>query len=270
MYAERSETGLHKAPDARARASVAGPAAPSLPDIAVRGRSVLALVVAPQPPMEAWLAALDANLAEAPDFFAGRPVIVDLAAACGAALDPATVLGALSALAVRGLKLAGVEGIDPALLDNTLWARLPTMLRGREAPREVRRPARPTTAATTQPAPAAAACSLVVDRPVRSGQSIVFEAGDVTVIGAVASGAEVVAGGSIHVEGALRGRAIAGVTAGESARIFCRRLQAELVAVAGHYRTADDWAAEAAGAVLYGRPAQVRCEAGALLLEPIE
>jgi septum site-determining protein MinC len=235
----------------------------------VRGRSVLALVVAPQPPLDAWLAALDANLAAAPDFFAGRPVIVDLAATHGAVVDPASVLGALSALAVRGLKLAGVEGIDPALLDNTLWARLPTMLRGREAPREVRRGARPA-AVPARAAPAASACSLVVDRPVRSGQSIVFEAGDVTVIGAVASGAEVVAGGSIHVEGPLRGRAIAGVTAGESARIFCRRLEAELVAVAGLYRTADDWAADAESAVLHGRPAQVRCEAGALLLEAIE
>jgi septum site-determining protein MinC len=269
MYAERSEPP-RPSEAARPRASIAGPAAPSLPDIAVRGRSVLALVVAPQLPMEAWLAALDANLAEAPDFFAGRPVIVDLAATCGAALDPTSVLSALSALAVRGLKLAGVEGIDPALLDNTLWARLPTMLRGREAPREVRRPARPTTATPLRSAPAGGACSLVVDRPVRSGQSIVFEAGDVTVIGSVASGAEVVAGGSIHVEGPLRGRAIAGVRAGEAARIFCRRLEAELVAVAGLYRTADDWSGDADCAALYGRPAQIRCDGGALLLEAIE
>ena len=268
MYAERSEPP-RPSEAARSRAPVAGPAPASLPDIAVRGRSVLALVVAPQPPLEAWLAALDANLAAAPDFFAGRPVIVDLAATHAALTDPAPILGALSALAVRGLKLAGVEGIDPALLDNTLWARLPTMLRGREAPREVRRVARPV-AAPAGPAAAASACSLVIDRPVRSGQSIVFEAGDVTVIGAVASGAEVVAGGSIHVEGPLRGRAIAGVTAGQGARIFCRRLQAELVAVAGLYRTADDWAADVESAALYGRPAQVRCEAGALRLEPIE
>jgi septum site-determining protein MinC len=267
MYAERSETRLHAALDPSSRARVAGPTAVSLPNIAVRGRSVLALVIAPEPPLAAWLAALDANLAEAPDFFAGRPVIADLAAT--AATDPAPVLEALSALAVRGLKLAGVEGIDPALLDNTLWARLPTMLRGREAPRDVRRGARPA-APAARPAAAAGACSLVVDRPVRSGQSIVFEAGDVTVIGAVASGAEVVAGGSIHVEGPLRGRAIAGVTAGESARIFCRRLEAELVAVAGHYRTADDWAADEACAALHGRPAQIRCESGALRLEAIE
>lgn len=265
MYAERSEPP--RTPEVARLRGLSGDSA-ALPQIAVRGRSVLALVVAPEPPLEAWLAALDAQLATVPDFFAGRPVIVDLAATHATVSDPAPVLAALSALAVRRLKLIGVEGVDPGLLDDTLWARLPTTLRGREAPREVRRSAQ--VSAAPRPAPAANACSLVVDRPVRSGQSIVFEAGDVTVIGAVASGAEVVAGGTIHVEGALRGRAIAGVTAGESARIFCRRLQAELVAVAGLYRTAEDWAGEAAGAALYGRPAQVRCDGGSLLLEPIE
>ncbi len=261
MFAERSETRPPRAPEATPRASGE---APTLPQIAVRGRSVLALVVAPEAPLEDWLAALDAQLAEAPDFFAGRPVIADLAATHASVADPAPVLAALSALAVRQLKLIGVEGIDPTLLSNTLWARLPTMLRGREAPREVKRGARPS--GPERPA----ACSLVVDRPVRSGQSIVFEAGDVTVIGAIASGAEVVAGGSIHVEGPLRGRAIAGVRAGESARIFCRRLEAELVAVAGFYRTADDWAADDGGAALQGRPAQIRCVGGRLRLEAIE
>ncbi|HEX3407300.1 MAG TPA: septum site-determining protein MinC [Caulobacteraceae bacterium] len=234
----------------------------------MRGRSVLALVVAPEPPLQVWLSALDAQLATAPDFFAGRPVIADLSATHADMADPEPVLAALSALSVRGLKLIGVEGVDAALLDDTLWARLPTSLRGKEAPREVRRSvARPATPARPAAAPA---CSLVVDRPVRSGQSIVFEAGDVTVIGSVASGAEVVAGGSIHVEGPLRGRAIAGVRAGEAARIFCRRLEAELVAVAGLYRTADDWSADADCAALYGRPAQIRCDGGALLLEAIE
>lgn len=261
MFAERSETRPARAPEG-ARPASGEP--PSLPHIAVRGRSVLALVVAPQAPLEDWLAALDVQLAGAPDFFAGRPVIADLAATHASVADPAPVLAALSALAVRQLKLIGVEGIDPTLLSNTLWARLPTMLRGREAPREVKRGARP-------PGPERpTACSLIVDRPVRSGQSIVFEAGDVTVIGAIASGAEVVAGGSIHVEGALRGRAIAGVRAGESARIFCRRLEAELVAVAGFYRTADDWAADDDGAALQGRPAQIRCVGGRLRLEAIE
>lgn len=262
MYAERSQT--------QPTPAEIGPRAPGggspFPHIAVRGRSVLALVVTPEAPLEAWLASLDEHLAAAPDFFAGRPVIADLAATHADVADPAPVLQALSALAVRNLKLIGVEGIDPSLLSHTLWARLPTSLRGREAPREVKRGrAAPVSGPGPARASQAGACSLVIDRPVRSGQSIVFEGGDVTVIGQVASGAEVVAGGSIHVEGPLRGRAIAGVTVGETARVFCRRLEAELVAIAGHYRTAEGWGDE-----LHGRPAQARCEAGQLQLTALE
>jgi septum site-determining protein MinC len=69
---------------------------------------------------------------------------------------------------------------------------------------------------------------------------VVFRAGDVTVLGSVASGAEVVAGGSIHVYGTLRGRAVAGATGNRRARIFCRKVEAELLAIDGTYRTADD------------------------------
>ena len=58
-----------------------------------------------------------------------------------------------------------------------------------------------------------------------------FPKGDVTVLGAIASGAEVVAGGSIHVYGALRGRAMAGADGNRDARIFCSRLEAELLAI---------------------------------------
>ena len=74
----------------------------------------------------------------------------------------------------------------------------------------------------------------------RSGQSVVFIEGDVTVLGSVGSGAEIVAGGSIHVYGALRGRALAGATGDARARIFCQRVEAELLAIDRYYRTADD------------------------------
>ena len=80
----------------------------------------------------------------------------------------------------------------------------------------------------------------MIEQPVRSGQSVVFEKGDVTIVGSVASGAEVMAGGSIHVYGTLRGRAVAGSRGNRRARIFCRRLEAELLAIDGLYRTADD------------------------------
>ena len=82
--------------------------------------------------------------------------------------------------------------------------------------------------------------SLLIDEPVRSGQSVIFTEGDVTIVGSVASGAEIVAGGSIHVYGTLRGRAMAGSVGNASARIFCRKLEAELLAIDGLYKTAED------------------------------
>jgi septum site-determining protein MinC len=82
--------------------------------------------------------------------------------------------------------------------------------------------------------------AMIVTEPVRSGQSLFFPEGDITIVGSVGSGAEVVAGGSIHVYGSLRGRAMAGTTGSPTARIFCRKLEAELVAVDGFYLTSED------------------------------
>jgi septum site-determining protein MinC len=143
------------------------------------------------------------------------------------------------------------------LLQGTPWARLPTSLRGRDTPQDPdrRRPASP-------PPPAR---SLLIDRPVRSGQTIVCEDGDVTVVGAVASGAEVIAGGSIHIYGPLRGRAIAGGHTGKGARIFCHALEAELVAIAGVYRTADSWGDE-----VQGRAVQISGDGRTLKLTVLE
>ena len=74
----------------------------------------------------------------------------------------------------------------------------------------------------------------------RSGQSVVFVEGDVTVLGSVGSGAEIVAGGSVHIYGTLRGRAMAGANGNSRARIFCHRVEAELLAIDSYYKTADD------------------------------
>jgi septum site-determining protein MinC len=218
----------------------------------------MALMVAPTAPLRTWFAALDEHLGRTAALFADRPIVADLAAALEPGERPECVLQALDGLAARNLRVIGVEGVNPALLSGTRWARLPTILQGRHE-----RAADEPNPVAANPAtdPVVAAPSLVIDRPVRSGQSIYFEEGDITVIGSVASGAEVIAGGSIHVYGALRGRAIAGVTAGERARIFCQRLEAELVAVDGVYRTAEDW-----GAPLQGCAVQIQCDRGALRL----
>jgi septum site-determining protein MinC len=108
-------------------------------------------------------------------------------------------------------------------------------------------------------APVPQAAGRVIEGAVRSGQSIIFPEGDLTIVGSVSSGAEVVAGGSIHIYGALRGRAVAGSTGNRHARVFCRELEAELLAIDGHYRTADDFAPD-----LLGRPVQAWLEGSAI------
>ncbi|PTL93092.1 septum site-determining protein MinC [Halomonas litopenaei] len=75
---------------------------------------------------------------------------------------------------------------------------------------------------------------------VRSGQQITAPDGDLTVIGAVNAGAEVLAAGNVHVYGALRGRALAGIHGDHQAGIFCRELHAELLSVAGNYKRLED------------------------------
>ncbi len=81
---------------------------------------------------------------------------------------------------------------------------------------------------------------MIQTAPVRSGQQVYAENRDLTVVTAVGAGAEVIADGSIHIYGALRGRALAGAQGNEKARIFCREFHAELVAIAGHYKVLED------------------------------
>lgn len=220
--------------------------------VQVRGRSLMALVLTPDAPLAAWLAALDRHLSTAAGLFANRPVVVDLTRAAPEGRDAVLIL--LDGLEARGLRVVALEGASPFLLSTTPWERLTAQLPGREL-------AEPP--ATTRNARASSA--QVIEGPVRSGQTVFFEAGDVTVVGAVASGAEVIAGGSIHVYGALRGRAIAGLRAGAEARIFCTRLEAEMVGLGRLYRTAEHW-----GPDLHGRAVQVRTDRGALRLSRLE
>lgn len=205
----------------------------SHPFIRLRGRSFMALVLAPETPLPDWLRALDAQIERSPSFFNNRPVVLDLAMLPA---DLPDVEGLLRQLEQRGIRIIGTEGAHPSWNGIEAWGRpLPS---GGRSTRDVAVPDE--TQARPAPEHAADAGSLLVDQPVRSGQSVVFERGDVTVLGSVASGAEVIAGGSVHVYGTLRGRAIAGFSGNPRARIFCRRLDAELVAIDGVYQTADD------------------------------
>jgi septum site-determining protein MinC len=195
----------------------------------------MALVLVPEPPLTDWLAGLDAQMRRSPAYFAGKPVIVDLTSLARAP-DQATDL--MQALALRGIHVVGIDGVAPEGA-----AGLPPLFAGGRTVTEGVIADAPAPAAADEPAPPPPPPEptfLLVDAPVRSGQSIVFPRGDVTIIGSVGSGAEVVAGGSIHIYGTLRGRAVAGVAGHGQARIFCRKLEAELIAIDGLYRTADD------------------------------
>jgi septum site-determining protein MinC len=216
----------------------------------------MALVLAPEPPVQGWLAALDEQIKRSPSFFNGRPVVVDLAALPSGQPD---VAGLLEQLNDRGIRIIGTEGAHPSWQGLDAWAPLHANstrpARSIEVPDELPRAAEPSRDGG----------SLLIDQPVRSGQSVVFERGDVSIVGSVASGAEVIAGGSIHIYGALRGRAIAGLTGNNRARIFCRRLEAELLAIDGVYQTADDM-----NPTLRGKPVQAWLAGEAMMLAALD
>jgi septum site-determining protein MinC len=198
-----------------------------------RARSYTSFVIMPRAPIMEWLSDLDASLESSKGFFAGYPVVVDLSAVT---LSTHGIIELLAGLADRNIRVLGVEGIDPS----AAAPGLPPILRpGRGAepvilPESDSAPVVPAAPKIREPQ------SLMIEDPVRSGQTIVFTEGDITVLGSVGSGAEVVAGGSIHIYGTLRGRAMAGATGNARARIFCHRVEAELLAIDAHYKTADD------------------------------
>ena len=200
-----------------------------------RARSYVAFAFAPQPPIADWLATLDATLERSKGFFAGHPVALDLS---GVPLSPVEIAELVSALEARGIRVLGIEGAE-ALAGET---RLPPVLRAGRAQDAAEQP-EPANIVPASAGPASERqqpASLMIDSPVRSGQSVVFMDGDVTVLGSVGSGAEIIAGGSIHIYGTLRGLAMAGASGVARARIFCQRFEGELLAIGPHYKTAEE------------------------------
>ena len=193
----------------------------------------MAFVLAPSAPIASWLAELDKWCKTSPEFFAGKAIVLDVGKL---SVNRSEIAELVETLSQRGIRVLSLENAQPDQLD----ASLPPLLTGG-------RPATDPQPASRRQEPS----SLVFEQPIRSGQSIIFPHGDVTILGSVASGAEVVAGGSIHVYGALRGRALAGSTGDMRARIFCSRNEAELMSIDGYYQTAEDMDAS-----LRGRPAQ--------------
>jgi septum site-determining protein MinC len=221
--------------------------------VRLRGRSYVAFVFSPVVPIVEWLAEIDATLARSPGYFVGKPIVLDLSAVDLSASAIAHLVGSLNE---RNIRVLGIEGVE----EDRLAANMPPLLTGGRACVITRTEPAQKAEPEARPKPT----SLLLDSPVRSGQSIVFMEGDVTVLGSVGSGAEIVAGGSIHIYGTLRGRAMAGVNGNSSARIYCQRIEAELLAIDGYYQTAEE-----IDVSLRNRPAQARLEGDTMKITPL-
>ena len=222
----------------------------------------------------ALAADLAARMADVPGFFDNDPVLIDLALVQGS--DAVPDFAALVALlrshhtvpvAVRG----GSAAQTAAALDAGLIA----------APEEPHARAEPAQAAkapavqalevdieaaeAVREAPVPSLGTVVVDKPLRSGQQVYARGADLVVLAVVSFGAEVIADGNIHVYAPLRGRAMAGARGNTAARIFTTCMEPQLVSIAGIYRTTE----VAIPAHIVGKPAQVRLEGEKLFFEPL-
>ena len=216
------------------------------------------------------------RVARAPKMFARGAVIVDFgglaqlpgAADARALIDALREAGALPYGSSENDALAVELGLP-------LLAKFRAQYeRAGETEADIAPPPRPRAAAAAAPEPAKPAPAaprgdsepgLMQVASVRSGQQLYAEQRDLTVVGTVGAGAEVIADGSIHIYGALRGRALAGAQGMENARIFCREFHAELVAIAGTYMVADDFPRD-----LVGKAVQIRLEKGKLDISALD
>ena len=221
--------------------------------------------------------ALDAQLADSPDFFEQEPVVIDLSQleeeANGgepAELDFDRLRQLLARhqtqpIAVRGASEAQNAAARAAGLSIAAMPVSPPPPRA-AAPA----PAAPAQSPSPAPqfvreVPVPASGTLVIDRPLRSGQQVYARGGDVILLDIVNFGAEVIADGHVHVYAPLRGKAIAGARGNTEARIFSTCMEAQLISIAGIYRTSE----VALPADVLGKPAQVRLVGESLVLDPI-
>lgn len=201
------------------------------------------------------------QIERSPRFFRNAPVVLDLRGAQGFT-RPEEFAEARDLLRARTLSLVGVQNALPGQLEAAAAADLasfaPTAAQPsgrRAAATAAEASAVPTASVGPEPAPAptppprppAAPKAVLVTDPVRSGTQLYARGTDLIVAAAASAGSELVADGNIHVYGALRGRALAGAGGDKKARIFCSRLEAELVSIAGHYLVSEQLPADLLG-----------------------
>ncbi|CAK8725035.1 putative septum site-determining protein MinC [Candidatus Electrothrix laxa] len=220
--------------------------------------------------METISARLAKKVGQAPSFFHNAPVVLNL----GKIPDPDLIdLSRLLALVrEQGLIPVGItnctenqqsqaEAMKLAVLTTRGSGRLQEKKAEEKQEEEV---APEENTAQTEPAAHTSPAATVITEPIRSGQRVVVEQGDLIVLTSVGSGAEVMAAGNIHVYGALRGRAFAGNTGDTKARIFCQQLEAELIAVAGVYLVNENFPDN-----LRAQPVHIRLQTEKIRITPL-
>ena len=215
---------------------------------------------------------LGAKVDQAPDFFRNTPIVIDLSALPSGAGDVQfpLLVGLLRGYGMIPVGVRGgnagqneaAEAMELAILGDSYVRRAKP-----GAAASSRKPDSRTTADNPRARPdgkkqAFASSSKLITQPIRSGQRVYAAGGDLSVVGAVSSGAELLADGNIHIYGPLRGRALAGLNGDPRTRIFCQDLQAELVSVAGRYRVSEN-----IPEVLQGTPVQVFLDQEILRIE---
>ncbi|QEL56094.1 septum site-determining protein MinC [Chromobacterium paludis] len=200
--------------------------------------------------------ALDARFGNTNDAPAEAFVLDVEALAKPAELDLGRLLPLLSRRGIRAVALRHPDNALAAVASRFGLAFANSAAQPRSV-QAVQEPAKPAAEAPAAPAPAALPPScMIIDRPVRAGQQIYAKGGDLVVLAMVNTGAEVIADGNIHVYAPLRGRALAGARGNDQARIFTRSMEAELVSIAGVYRTIE----QALPDSILGKPTQIYLE----------
>lgn len=182
---------------------------------------------------------LAAKVAQAPNFFSNAPLVLalDKLPPGEGAVDLPGLMRicrqhGLRTLAIRASRIediAAAIAIDIPVLPPSGARERPLETPEVEVKKKPEKPPEPTIKPTR-----------VITTPVRGGQQIYAQGGDLVVVSSVSPGAELLADGNIHVYGPMRGRALAGVKGDTKARIFCQQLSAELISIAGHYKVSED------------------------------
>lgn len=185
-------------------------------------------------------AQLGSLVKQTPDLFQRMPIVIDFEKLPPESDSKLSLAELRKFLEEHGLIPIGIRGGGVELSAAAATIGLPVLPQAKTERVEPDKKNMNDVASNAEPIAVNKPASKLITQPVRSGQQIYAKGGDLVILNSVSPGAEILADGNIHVYGALRGRALAGVNGDKEARIFCQKLDAELVSIAGHYWVNED------------------------------